>query len=158
MIALLTTLNSTINGEPDESIVIATPDGEFLNRDASDYPYKSHLQWLRAAYALFGCMLFVIFNGWRSFLKPFSTPDFLAAYMSIPIFIAIVALYHMKDDIDWRPWRWERRVTMDISTPVCTREKDAEKRKGRLHRANKDVFWCWDNFEALVKFVWTWLQ
>lgn len=148
----------TINGDPDEGVVVDTPEGIFLNRNASDYPYKSHLQWLRAAYALVGCILFVIFNGWRSLLRPFSSPDFLAAYMSIPIFIVIVALYHFKDEPEWMPWRWERRITMDISNPISTREKDAEKRKGRLHRANREKFWCWENVEALGRFVWTWVQ
>jgi amino acid transporter len=124
-----------MNGDPDEGVVVATPDGEcmsyplfppslssfpplnapnhlsVLNRNASDYPYKSHLQWFRAAYALFGCILFILFNGWRSLLKPFSTPDFLAGYLAIPIFVVVVAMYHGKDEVDWRFWKWGLRAS-----------------------------------------------
>jgi len=91
-------------------------------------------------------------------LNPFSSADFLAAYLSVPIFVGIAAAYHFKDEPDWMPWRWSRRVTMDIANPVSTREKDPEKRKGRLHRANRDRFWCWENGRAIVDFVWTWMK
>ena len=107
----------TINGSPEEPVLISTPDGIFLNRNASDYPYKSHGQWLRAAYALLGCALLVIFNGWRSFLNPFSTPDFLAAYLAVPIFMGIVVAYHGKDEPEWRPWMWRLRRTLDVGNP-----------------------------------------
>ncbi|KAH8687915.1 amino acid permease/ SLC12A domain-containing protein [Tricladium varicosporioides] len=157
-IAFLLFRTRTITGDPSEDILIRTPEGEFLNRDAPDYPYKSHLQWLRSAYALLACLLLIIFNGWRTFLSPFSHADFLSAYMSIPIFITIVALYHFKDEPEWKPWRWERRVTMEVGNPVVTVEKDPEKRKGRLHRANRDDFWCKENLAAFGQFVWTWLK
>ncbi|CAG8975003.1 hypothetical protein HYALB_00012135 [Hymenoscyphus albidus] len=75
-----------------------------VQRNGQD-PYRSHFQGLRSVYALLRCCLFIIFNGWRSFLNPFSTADFLAAYMSIPIFVIIVTLYHMKDEAEtWKFW------------------------------------------------------
>ncbi len=152
------TCDRTINGGPDEDVFVSTPEGHFLNRNATDYPYKSHLQWLRSAYALFGCLLLIFFNGWRSILKPFSHADFLAAYLSIPIFFIIVIIYHLKDEVDWRPWRWGRRLTMDIASPIVTREKDPEKRKGRLHRRDRRKFWVRENARAVGEFVWTWLK
>jgi amino acid transporter len=97
----------TVNGDSDEGVLISTPDGIFLNRNASDYPYKSHGQWARAAYAIAGCVLLATFNGWRSFLSPFSHADFLAAYMAILIFVILVVLYHLKDEPEWMPGNTE---------------------------------------------------
>lgn len=150
--------SSTINGEPDEDIVLTTHEGTFLNRNARDYPYKSHIQWARAAYALCGCVLLAIFNGWRSFLKPFSPPDFVASYISILVFAVLVAAYHVKDEREWNPFRWSRRVTMDIDNPIATREKDVRLRKGRLHRANRKKVFCRENGMRILQFFWAWLK
>lgn len=46
------------------------------------YPYRSNWQPLRACYALFGCTMMIVFNGWRS-ISPFSAPDFVASYISV---------------------------------------------------------------------------
>lgn len=149
---------STINGEPDESMIVETHNGVFLNRNARDYPYKSHVQWARAAYALCACILLSIFNGWRSFLRPFSLPDFVASYISILIFVALVAAYHVKDENEWNPFRWTRRATMDIDNPIATREKDLRQRKGRLHRANRKKIFCKENGKRALEFIWIWLK
>jgi len=53
------------------------------DRDSPSYPYKSHGQWLRAGYGLFGCFLLAFFNGWRSLFHPLSSADFLACYISV---------------------------------------------------------------------------
>jgi hypothetical protein len=47
------------------------------------YPYQSWGQWLKASIALVCCTLLAIFNGWRSFISPFSRPDFIASYISV---------------------------------------------------------------------------
>jgi hypothetical protein len=53
-------------------------------RKGSNYPYKSHFQWLRAVYAFVGCSLFILFNGWDSFLGGRATADkFLPSYISV---------------------------------------------------------------------------
>jgi amino acid transporter len=83
--------------EQTKEVVVATPEGNFPNRNASTYPYKSHGQWLRSAYAILGGPFLVLFNGWRLMLNPFSQADFLAAYMSLPIFSVTVVGYHIKD-------------------------------------------------------------
>jgi len=53
------------------------------DRQNPQYPYRSHGQWLRGVYALFGCSLLVLFNGWRTFSPPFSAGDFVACYIGV---------------------------------------------------------------------------
>jgi amino acid transporter len=148
----------TIDGDPADEVVITGKGGTLLNRNASDYPYKSHLQWVRALYGLVGCLLLLLFNGWRSFLSPFSAPDFVASYINLLVFVVLIAAYHVKDEREWNPLRWTRRVTMDINNPTVTREKNLELRKGRLHRANKKTFFCKENATRILEFVWVWLK
>jgi amino acid permease len=52
-------------------------------RTGSQYPYKSHAQWLRAAYGLTATLTIAFFNGWRSLISPFSVNDFIASYISV---------------------------------------------------------------------------
>jgi len=148
----------TVDGDPNDNVTITTTAGAVLNRNSSSYPYKSHLQWVRAAYCLLGFFLLMLFNGWRSFLFPFSAPDFIASYMGVLLFVVITALYHVKDEREWNPLRWTRRVTMDINNPTVTREKNFELRKGRLHRANKQSIFCKENAVRFLEFVWAWLK
>jgi len=96
--------------------------------------------------------------GWRAFLRPFSPPDFVASYLNVLVFVVLVAAYHVKDEREWNPLRWTRRVTMDTQNPMTTREKDLELRKGRLHRANKEVFFCKENGMRILEFIWVWLK
>lgn len=49
------------------------------------FPYRTHLQWWRACYGLLGCTLMVIFNGWRTFVRPMNTSTFIASYISVYI-------------------------------------------------------------------------
>ncbi|CAG8953760.1 hypothetical protein HYFRA_00006651 [Hymenoscyphus fraxineus] len=152
-------VHRTTKGFATEPVVVQRNGQDVLNRAASDYPYRSHFQGLRSVYALFGCCLFIIFNGWRSFLNPFSTADFLAAYMSIPIFVIIVTLYHIKDEAEtWKFWCWGFQKSMDIANPIITREKDPEKRKGRLHRVDKTKIFGKQNAMKVLEVIWTWLK
>lgn len=41
---------------------------------------------------------------------------------------------------------------------VETREKDPEKRKGRLHRAERDTVFSSANAKAFVSWVWVWMK
>ena len=52
-------------------------------RKGPQYPYQSHGQWLRAAYALFATIVLALFNGWRTFVPPFEKDDFIASYISV---------------------------------------------------------------------------
>ena len=157
-LAFLSFKTRTIDGNETDSVVVHTNGGTMLNRNATDYPYKSHLQWTRAAYAVLGCALLLFFQGWKSFLPPFSTPDFFASYTNAFVFVILVSAYHIKDQQGWNPLRWSRRVTMDINNPTVTREKDIRRRKGRLHRANKKVFFCKENAQRIGEFIWTWMK
>ena len=157
-LAFLSFKSRTMDGSEADGVVVHTSSGTFLNRNASDYPYKSHLQWARAAYGLVGCALVLFFNGWKSVLPPFSTPDFFASYTNVFVFVLLVSAYHIKDQQGWNPLKWSRRVTMDVNNPTVTREKDIRRRKGRLHRANKKTFFCKENGYRILEFIWTWLK
>jgi hypothetical protein len=41
---------------------------------------------------------------------------------------------------------------------VETNEKDPEKRKGRFHRAERDVVFSTANTKAFVQWVWVWMK
>ncbi|KAK4675567.1 hypothetical protein QC764_0079450 [Podospora pseudoanserina] len=57
------------------------------DRDNPGYPYKSHGQWLKACYGLVACVVLILFNGVGAFIEPFSIRKFIAAYISLPVFI-----------------------------------------------------------------------
>ena len=157
-LAFLSFKSLTVDGREDDDVIIHSSGGTVLNRNASDYPYKSHLQWARAVYGLVGCSLILFFAGWKSFLDPFSAANFFASYTNVFVFVLLVSAYHIKDRQGLNPLKWSRRVTMDINNPTVTREKDIRRRKGRLHRANKKVFFCRENAYRVLDFIWTWLK
>ena len=157
-LAFLSFKTRTIDGSDSDGVIVQTSDGPALNRNASDYPYKTHLQSARAAYGLLGCFLVLLFNGWKSFLSPFSSPDFFASYTNIFVFVFLISAYHIKDMQGWNPLKWSRRVTMDINNPTVTREKDIRRRKGRLHRANTKKVFCKENAQGVLEYLWTWLK
>jgi len=47
------------------------------------YPYKSHGQWLKAAFGLVACIILTLFNGVSAFITPFSPRKFVSAYISV---------------------------------------------------------------------------
>ena len=68
-------------------------DHRAYNRDDDHfYPYKSHGQYLRAWYGMCGTFLFALFNGWRSFVSPMGTADFLASYINVSSQLIITIL------------------------------------------------------------------
>ena len=124
-------INKAACGFKDEDLNL-TPEMRFqYNREnKSQYPYRSHLQWLRALYALVFCLLMILFQGWRTLVRPVSDPDFVASYIAvrfrhaiapilvhlmltipvqIPIFLAISGAYFVKTR-GFRPSRWHRRA------------------------------------------------
>lgn len=150
----------TVEAEPNDPVVMDSSDdnGILLNRAASNYPYRSHLQWARAAFAAVSCFLFLFFNGFRTLLSPFKPADFVASYIAIPVFMLLVALYHVKDERTCNPLKWTRRVTMNVSGPMQTAQTDALKRRGRLHRKNQQRLWAIENIAAFKEFVWVWVK
>lgn len=56
------------------------------DRNHPRYPYKSHGQWLKAAYGLVACIILITFNGVNSFLEhPFGLRQFIASYISVSL-------------------------------------------------------------------------
>ena len=54
-----------------------------FNRDDKQYPYRTHGQLFRAWYGFIFCALLIVFNNWRAFVPPFSSPDFVASYIGV---------------------------------------------------------------------------
>jgi hypothetical protein len=78
-LAFLSFISRTIDGNEGDGVIIQTIKGPVLNRNASDYPYNTHLQSARAAYGPLGYVIILLFNGWKSSLSPFSGPEFFAS-------------------------------------------------------------------------------
>ena len=149
----------TVEAEPNDPVAMDSDTGGILlNRAASTYPYRSHLQWARAAFAAFACFLFLFFNGWKSMLTPFNGADFVASYIAIPIFLLLISLYHVKDERTWNPFRWSRRTTMNVAGPMETTQADPLKRRGRLHRKNLKRFWARENLHVFGEFLMVWIK
>jgi amino acid transporter len=157
-IAFLFYISCTVEAEPNDPVSMDGDQGPLLNRAAANYPYRSHLQWARAAFAGFACFLILFFNGFKSLLSPFDAEDFVASYVAIPIFCLLATLYHIKDERTYNPFRFTRRATMNISGPMETMQTDPLKRRGRLHRANMQRFWVHENLIVLKDFIWVWLK
>jgi len=121
------------------------------------YPYKSHGQYLRAWYGMCGCFLFVLFNGWYSFVSPMDTSDFLACYINIPIFIVLILAYRVKLE-GFNPLYWTRRANENLRNPLTILQNNPRLRRGRLHRANQDVLFSRGNAERFIQWLWAWLK
>lgn len=79
-------LGAVIRGECDEDLNLTPEMRNMYKRSAKQYPYRSHLQWIRAVYALVGCVLMATFQGWRTFVSPMSGKDFVASYVAVRAF------------------------------------------------------------------------
>jgi len=56
------------------------------DRSNPRYPYKSHAQWIKAAYGFVGCIILVLFNGVNAFLlDPFNVRLFIASYIGVSL-------------------------------------------------------------------------
>jgi amino acid permease len=127
------------------------------NRDDKQYPYRTHGQLFRAYYGLLFCILLLLFNNWRAFVPPFSTPDFIASYIGIVAFFALIAAYHVKSD-GWNPLKWKRNASMQIYRPPPVVVVPG-RRRGHLDYPNpKAPIWDEENLKALVNFIWGWLK
>lgn len=67
-----------------------------FDRNHPRYPYKSHGQWLKAAYGGVACTILVIFNGIAPFLQdPFDTRRFIASYIGVSLALPLFFLFTM---------------------------------------------------------------
>jgi len=139
-----------------QSLNYTAQDLQAYNRHNRHYPFKSRGQWLKACYGILGCALLAFFNGWRSFVTPFSSADFIASYISIPVFCCIVAAYHVKLD-GWNPKQWSFRNSRELLQPppeVVLRED----RVGSLRLPNSTKLFSRENALPFLKWVWAWLK
>jgi hypothetical protein len=148
----------------------------FYNRRSRRYPYRSRGQQGKAIYALTWCSLLAVFNGWRSFVSPFSCPDFIASYISvrfvpisehcshqylmtfqIVVFALIAMAYHVMLDQTWNPLGWTRRFNQDLEhpEPVAVIRRP---RAGKLDLPNKEQILTGENAWQIGSFVWSWLR
>ncbi|KAI0974013.1 amino acid permease-domain-containing protein [Xylaria arbuscula] len=129
---------------------------QLYDRQNPQYPYRSHGQWLRAVYGLFGCSVLVLFNGWRTFSPPFSAGDFVACYIGIVLFIVLTALYQIKF-WGWDPRNWQRRATNELQIPrpeIAT----SVPRRGQLALVDTDNLFIWRNVKIFGRWLWVWLK
>jgi amino acid transporter len=129
---------------------------KLYDRYNSQYPYKSHGQWLRAYYALFGCIVLILFNGWRTFVTPMNVEDFFACYIAIIVLLVIIVLYQIKFH-GWNPARWQRRATNELQIPrpeIAT----SVPRRGELALVDTDNLFNRKNFRQFGRWLWIWLK
>ncbi|KAK3983867.1 amino acid permease-domain-containing protein [Cladorrhinum sp. PSN332] len=163
-------LNLAACGARDEDLDI-TPDIRYQwNRgNKKHYPYRSHLQWLRALYALVMCVLLLMFQGWRSFVSPMDKEGFVAAYIAIPIFLLLSAAYFVKTR-GFSPSRWyiraEKLSGLEAVGPVVVPDpnsRDPCRNCGMKHRRGA---LAWPKGQgtgqqktmAILEWVWAWLK
>lgn len=124
-----------------------------FDRNHPRYPYKSHGQWLKAAYGGIACTILVFFNGIAPFFqRPFDTRRFVADYIGIPVFIILILGYkiyrHGFQLSEWGPERSnDLRNTIQASSDV---------RKGRLELP--DNGFTKENVRTFFNWIWVWLK
>ncbi|KAK4462217.1 hypothetical protein QBC42DRAFT_176586 [Cladorrhinum samala] len=122
------------------------------DRDNPLYPYKSHGQWLKACYGLVACILLILFNGVSAFIEPFDVRKFVAAYISLPVFLLLVIGYNLrKHGLRFSDW-WTDK-SGDLSNTV---QASSYNRKGRLEFP--DNGFTRENWRTFVHWVWVWLK
>ncbi|OCL15268.1 hypothetical protein AOQ84DRAFT_411865 [Glonium stellatum] len=126
------------------------------NRDHEYYPYRSHGQVFRAIYGFAFSVFLIFFTGWQSFVKPFDRNEFIASYISIIVFFALIAAYHVKSD-GWNPLKWRRAASMQLARPPPMVVAPG-RRRGQLIFPNRKKCWSEENFKALMEWVWCWLK
>ncbi|KAF2186890.1 proline-specific permease [Zopfia rhizophila CBS 207.26] len=127
------------------------------DRGGTRYPYRSHLQWLKACYGMVGCFLVTVFGGWRAFASPFNVADFIASYISIVAFFVLVAAYHISWE-GWNPLNWKRSATFQLRNPPPIQVELGMKRRGDLRLTNDNSVFSRQNFDDYIQWLWTWMK
>ncbi|KAL5324908.1 hypothetical protein ACEPPN_006027 [Leptodophora sp. 'Broadleaf-Isolate-01'] len=123
------------------------------DRDHPRYPYKSHGQWLKAAYGMVACLILLIFNGVAAFLEdPFDTRRFIASYIGIPVFILLILGYKIRRH-GFRFHQWGPERSNDLRNTI---QASSETRKGKLEFP--DNGFTKDNGRIFVNWIWVWLK
>jgi amino acid transporter len=178
-------MNAAAKGECDEELNLTPEMRNFYKRSAKQYPYRSHLQWVRAVYGLLGCSLLAIFQGWRTF-APMNVRDFLASYLPVcsalivsPTFLTnanvtqlvlftVISLAYFFKTRGFAPHYWRVRashlnglesvgpVVVEASTSPC-KTCGAKHRRGYLVLPSKSFF-AIGNMKAISEWIWVWLK
>ncbi|KAK3324465.1 amino acid permease-domain-containing protein [Cercophora scortea] len=158
------------NGDRDEDLNL-TPElrYQYDRKNKWQYPYHSHLQWMRALYGMVFCILMIIFQGWRTLVPPISVEDFVASYVSILIFIVLSTAYFFKSR-GFNPANWHRRAQklagLEAIGPVVAahpNHRDPCKHCGMRHRRGRLVLPDGPGRHkqktvAVLEWIWTWLK
>lgn len=140
------------------------------DREAPTYPYKSHGQWLKAAYGMTGCIIVLIFNGVPSLLQnPVDLSRFIAAYLTIPVFAVFILAYKARKwairGVDRRKgegrWAWLRRERSNDLRFVQVTDLGADgkrPRKGKFELPDGERYWTRRNMRFVVAWIWVWLK
>ncbi|KAH7012829.1 amino acid permease-domain-containing protein [Ilyonectria destructans] len=131
-IAFYKSLKDAAAGQSREVVDIYNPlVKQLYDRSHPRYPYRSHGQYLRAYYAVFACSLFVIFNGWRTFITPVSIEDIFGCYIAILLMVVITIMYQIKF-WGWNPRKWRRRVSDNRLERPQPMTAESNPRRGQL--------------------------
>ncbi|KAF2702785.1 amino acid transporter [Pleomassaria siparia CBS 279.74] len=162
-------INAVAKGKLDDELNITPEMRSVYKRASHQYPYRSHLQWIRAAYALTGCTLLIIFQGWRTLVPPTQGKDFIASYIPIVLFLLLTLGYFVKDR-GFSPRNWgflavklhglEAVGPIVVSANVLAEPCafcGAKHRRGHLRFPDKAMFTL-GNFRALMEWIWVWLK
>ncbi|RQM04949.1 hypothetical protein DH86_00004431, partial [Scytalidium sp. 3C] len=123
------------------------------DRNHPRYPYKSHGQWLKAAYGMVACIILVIFNGVGAFLEePFNVRQFLASYIGIPVFIILILGYKIRKH-GFRFSEWGPERSNDLRNTI---QASSDIRKGRLEFPDNGLTRL--NVHTFLKWIWVWLK
>ncbi|KAF2177156.1 hypothetical protein K469DRAFT_733062 [Zopfia rhizophila CBS 207.26] len=150
-------VNAAARGELDDDLDLTPEMRSWYKRSARQFPYRTHLQWIRAVYAFTGCVLLAFFQ------------DFIASYIAVVIFIVLSLAYFIKDR-GFSPRNWKvfaiKLVGLEIVGPIVVASENitepckfcrARHRRGHLRFPDKQMF-TWNNGRAVVEWIWTWLK
>ncbi|KAH7129176.1 amino acid permease-domain-containing protein [Dactylonectria macrodidyma] len=131
-IAFYKSVNDAAAGQTMDVVDIYNPlVKQLYDRSHPRYPYRSHGQYLRAYYAVLACTLFVLFNGWRTFISPMNLEDFFGCYIAILLMAVISIMYQIKF-WGWNPTKWRRRVSDNRLERPHPMTADSVPRRGQL--------------------------
>jgi amino acid transporter len=147
------------------------------DRNHPRYPYKSHGQWLKAAYGMSACIILVLFNGLKAFLEePFGTREFISSYISVctrlifpncflgnllgrfsnwsqvPVFVLLILGYKIRKH-GFRFSQWGPERSNDLRNTV---QVTSDTRKGRLEFP--DDGFSKENTIILFNWIWVWMK
>ncbi|KAH8169398.1 amino acid permease domain-containing protein [Sarocladium implicatum] len=123
------------------------------DRNHPRYPYKSHGQWLKAAWGLFACIVLILFNGIVAFIEtPFNVRKFISAYITVPVYIALIIGYKFRRH-GFRFSQWGPERSCDLSGAV---QVSSAKRRGRLELP--DEGFSKQNWLTFVHWLWVWIK